>query len=170
MVIAREQRQELAEQIIAAGTGALGYALQSADHMAIDDVARALEEHVAWEHAEQCDRFVQQWLPRLAPAQRLAAALAVQGLYDTALVHLPHAEDRGLQQVLSSSAEALGELARRLRLDDSAHSPDVRYGRDFTRRLTALADGSLAVAAQTLNDLAGEMTVLQSRHDDADPR
>jgi hypothetical protein len=95
-------------------------ALKLAWSMPVEAVARArvdgFEDTGNADHnfEESRDQFIEEWVSRLDPASRLAALMALDGIYTNDLVSVPHAEDRFTVKMLDTSAEEIGLIGEHL--------------------------------------------------------
>lgn len=157
----------LAQEILAVPDDGFSAALKLADGMSISHVKEALEEHVAPADSELCHRFIKQWLERLEPVQKLAAALAVSDLYVLDLVVVPHAEDLILLRALENGADALEALNSEIfSYREVARNPDASFGPSFVKTVEAECGAALEEAIERLRLNAERLGVLIRRADD----
>lgn len=157
-MVGSHSQLELRNALEASGAGPLGTALQVADRMSISDIRDVLEDGVAISDPEQCHRFITEWLQRLEPVERLAAALAVSRLSTTHLVEIPHAEDSSLAEILLASEGTLDRLKSELSDYRSlAESPDTSFNTKFVRTMEEGASQVLDAAADQLRGTREEL-------------
>ncbi|WP_423058339.1 hypothetical protein [Brevibacterium linens] len=157
----------LARQIVRADEGSWTLALQIADHMAIRDIRNTLEEVIAPHYPELCHRFIQQWLPRLDPIQRLAAALEVGHFYALDLAQLPDSQVIGLSQILSAGSTALESFKDELvSYRDVAIDPGTVIDLKFVKRMEARTQLPLSTIIGDVSLLVAELEELQRRNDE----
>lgn len=127
-------------------------ALEVAADISVSKVTQLLTDEVAPDYPEACDRFIEAWLRRLSPHERLAAASATMDLYLLELVWLPRAEDRSLQRVLEAAAASLLELRHTFgSFSTVAESPDASFDVGFMKELRDIGDGEFVSLAERLS-------------------
>lgn len=118
---------------------------------------------------ETRDRFIESWTSRLAPASRLTALLALDGVYSTDLVCVPHAEDRFTAKMLDISAEVIGLIGEHLSyVKDLAGVPDTSFDEGFAAELIDLIDGPMTALSNKLTTKAQQSVDLKDKADDGE--
>lgn len=139
-------------------TDGTGEALSLAEHMSVRDVCATLVSDIAEDSPERTYQFVEAWLPRLLPGERLDAAAATSELYVLDLVHLPGATDRGFQHELAAAAGVLATVCERISdYGEVAESPDASFDRDFAQRYRTIASDVLKPVIAQLATGAAEL-------------
>lgn len=162
-----DSKTRLAQEILAASNDGFSVALTIADGMSISCVKEALEEHIAPADSALCHRFIEHWLERFEPVQKLAAALAVSNLYVLDLVDVPHAEDLILLRTLENGADALEALKSEIfSYREVARNPDASFGPKFIKTIEAEAGAPLEEAIERMRSNAERLGVLIRRADD----
>ncbi|MDZ3744933.1 hypothetical protein QP228_002740 [Pseudoglutamicibacter cumminsii] len=157
----------LAQEILAVPDDGFSAALKLADGMSISHVKEALEEHIAPADSALCHRFIEQWLERFEPVQKLAAALAVSNLYVLDLVDVPHAEDLILLRALENGADALEALRSEIfSYREVARNPDASFGPKFVKTIEADTGAPLEEAIERFRSNAERLGALIRRADD----
>ena len=164
VMIERDCKAWLAQEILAGTDDGFSVALKLVDGMSISHVKEALEEYVAPADSALCHRFIEQWLERFEPVQRLAAALEVSDLYVLDLVDVPHAEDLILLRTLENGADALEALKSEVfSYREVARNPDASFGPKFVKTVEAETGAPLAEAIERLRSNAERLGALIRR-------
>lgn len=152
-------RKQFSEALTNSTESGLRDALDIAGHMSVLDVAAVLVDDIAPDHPERADAFIEAWLPRLLPGERMDAAVATSSLYVLDLVHLPEATDRGFLHDLCAAADVLAMVAKTISDDgEIGESPDASFDREFAQRYRLLSAGPLAEAEAMLRAGVAELS------------
>lgn len=153
-MVGLDSKDLLARSISTAANDQLGDALVIADGMSISYVRDVLEEQIAPVDSLLCHRFIEKWLARLSPVQRLAASMEVSHLYLLDLVDVPHAEDIILSRLLNTGADAIDVFKTELLSNrDIARNPDSSFGLKFVKNVESGTQDLLeAVIAKLRSD------------------
>lgn len=113
-----------------------------------------------------CHRFIEQWLERLEPLQKLAASIEVSHLYLLDLVDIPHAEDLILLRTLGNGADAVAAIrAEILSNRDLGRNPDASFGLKFVKTIEAEVCNPLETAIERLCSYSERLSLLIQRAD-----
>lgn len=160
-------KARLAQEIKASPHDNFSDALKVADHMSISLVREVLEEEVAPNDSVLCHRFIEQWLERFEPLQKLAASIEVSHLYLLDLVDVPHAEDLILLRTLDNGADAVAALRSEVLSNrDLGRNPDASFGLKFVKSIEAEICDPLETAIERLRENSERLGVLIQRADD----
>lgn len=161
-----DSKTQLAHEVSAAPNDNFSDALKVSDGMSIAHVREALEEEIAPYDSALCHRFIEQWLERLEPIQKLAASIEVSHLYLLDLVDIPHAEDIILSRVLHNGAGAIEALRSELLSNrDLGRNPDTSFGLKFVKTLETEACEPLETAIESLRSNSDRLELLIQRAD-----
>lgn len=162
-----DRKAQLAQAISAAPHDKFSEALEISDGMSISYVREVLEEVIAPTDSALCHRFIEHWLERLNPIQRLAASIEVSHLYLLDLVDIPHAEDIILLRTLNHGADAIGALRSEILSNrDLGRNPDASFGLKFVKNVEAETCDPLETAIQSLRSNSEQLGLLMRRADD----
>ena len=160
-------KARLAQEIKASPHDSFSDALKVADHMSISLVREVLEEAIAPNDSVLCHRFIEQWLERFEPLQKLAASIEVSHLYLLDLVDVPHAEDLTLLRTLDNGADAVAALRSEVLSNrDLGRNPDASFGLKFVKSIEAEIRDPLETAIERLRENSERLGVLIQRSDD----
>ena len=165
-MVGSDSKDLLARSISSAANDQLGDALMIAEGMSISHVRDVLEEQIAPVDSLLCHRFIDEWLARLNPIQRLAASMEVSHLYMLDLVDVPHAEDIVLSRLLNTGADAIDVFkAELLSNRDLARNPDSSFGLKFVKHVESETRDLLEAAIAKLRSDAEHLEGLIRRAD-----
>ncbi|EFG48681.1 hypothetical protein HMPREF0183_0035 [Brevibacterium mcbrellneri ATCC 49030] len=157
-------KTRLVQEIKASPHDNLSDALKVADHMSISLVREVLEEEIAPNDSALCHRFIEQWLERLEPLQKLAASIEVSHLYLLDLVDIPHAEDLILLRTLDNGADAVVAIrAEILSNRDLGRNPDASFGLTFVKTIETEVCDPLETAIERLRSNSERLSLLIRR-------
>lgn len=157
-MVGSDSQLQLHDALTASRSGPIDQALRIAAGMSISDIHNVLEDGVAISDPELCNHFITEWLRRLGPFERLAAAVAVSHLYSTHLVELPHAEDSSLAEILLTAKEVLDHINTELSdYHALAESPDTSFDTEFTQSMEEDVSQVLDAAARQLQGTRDEL-------------
>ncbi|MDK7750562.1 hypothetical protein QP572_09385 [Brevibacterium sp. UMB10442] len=160
-------KARLAQEIKASPHDSFSDALKVADDMSISLVREVLEEEIASNDAVLCHCFIEQWLERFEPLQKLAATIEVSHLYLLDLVDVPHAEDLILLRTLDNGADAVAALRSEVLSNrDLGRNPDASFGLKFVKTIEAEVCDPLETAIERLHENSERLGVLIQRADD----
>lgn len=108
--------------------------------LSVSEVRQQLDEEFLDNYAEEAHRFIQAWLPRLQPLERLQAAAWVADEYTLSMVRLDNSYAHATQVLLNSLDAAVGELRQILgSIRYLTESPDSVAGDDVADNFDTLA-------------------------------
>ena len=161
-----DSKSQLAREISAAPYDNFSNALKLSEGMSIAHVRAALEEKIAPNDSALCHRFIEQWLDRLEPIQKLAASIEISHLYLLDLVDVPHAEDIILLRTLHNGACAIEALRSELLSNrDLGRNPDASFGLKFVKAIEAETCEPLKAVVEKLHSNSDRLEVLIQRAD-----
>lgn len=161
-----DSKARLAQAISTSPHDDFSDALKIAEGLSISMVKEVLEEEIAPADSTLCHRFIEQWLERFDPVQKLAASMEVSHLYLLDLVDIPHAEDIILSRTLDNGAGAIAALRSEVLSNrDLGRNPDSSFGLKFVKALEAEVSEPLETAIDRLRSHSEQLGVLMQRAD-----